>query len=81
MSQMNVGQVCRALILKYDSENVKVTNEELATKVVELFKKHDVAVKTSASCIAWYKNDMKKKGIILKKSQVKSIEIDLDTIE
>jgi len=58
MSQMNVGQVCRSLILK-----------------------HDVAVKTSASCIAWYKNKMKKDGIILKKSQVKSIEIDLDTIE
>ena len=81
MSKMNVGAVCRALILKYDEAGKSISNEELATKVVELFKENEIEVKTSASCIAWYKNDMKKKGIILKKSQVKSIEIDLDTIE
>jgi len=78
---MNVGAVARALILKVEESGKSMTNEELATKVKELFKNHDVEVKTSANCIAWYKNDMRKKGELIGRSAKKSIEIDLDSIE
>jgi hypothetical protein len=81
MSKMNVGAVCRALILKADQEGKSISNEDLATKVVNVFKQHEVEVKTSAACIAWYKSDMRKKGILVGKAQAKSITIDLDTVE
>lgn len=81
MSTVTVGQVCRALILKNEDLEKKFSNEELAQKVVELFAEREVAVKTSSACIAWYKNDMRKKGILISKSHAKAIVIDLDTIE
>jgi len=81
MSKMNVGAVCRALILKAEASGKSISNEDLATKVVELFKEHEVEVKTSAACIAWYKSDMRKKGQLIGKAQAKSITIDLDEIE
>lgn len=81
MSKMNVGAVCRALILKADQEGKTISNEDLASKVVKIFEEHDVTVKTSAACIAWYKSDMRKKGILVGKAQAKSITIDLDTVE
>ena len=81
MSTVNVGQVCRALILKNEDLEKKFSNEELAQKVVEIFKEKEVEVKASAACVAWYKNDMRKKGILVGKSQAKSIVMDLDTIE
>lgn len=81
MSKMNVGNVCRALILKAEENNVKITNEDLALKVVEIFKQHDVTVKTSGACIAWYKSDMRKKNILISKSAIKTIELDMDSVE
>lgn len=81
MSKMNVGQVCRALILKFEASGTVMTNEDLATKVVKLFEEQDVTVKTSAACIAWYKSDMRKKGQLVGKAQAKSIELDLDAVE
>jgi CO dehydrogenase/acetyl-CoA synthase epsilon subunit len=81
MSKVNVGQVCRALILKNEEMGSKMTNEELASRVVKIFEEQQVAVKTSAACVAWYKNDMRKKGILVGKSQPKSIELDLDQLE
>lgn len=81
MSKMNVGAVCRALILKAEVEGKSISNEDLATKVVGIFKQHDVEVKTSAACIAWYKSDMRKKGQLVGKSQAKSIALNLDEID
>ena len=81
MSQVNVGQVCRALILKNEEAVQKLSNEELAQKVVGIFKEQEVEVRTSAACIAWYKNDMRKKGVLVGKSQPKSIVLDLENIE
>lgn len=78
---MNVGNVCRGLILKAESENVTISNEDLAAKVVGIFQQHNVTVKTSAACIAWYKSDMRKKGQLVAKSQRTAIMIDLDSIE
>lgn len=81
MSKMNVGAVCRALILKYEETGKSISNEDLATKVVKLFEEQDVKVATSAACIAWYKSDMRKKGQLIGKSQAKAITVDLDDIE
>ena len=81
MSKQNVASVSRHLILKNEEQGLNLTNEALAAKVVELFAEHEVAVKTSASCIAWYKNKMRKEGQLIGRSVSKSIEFDLDTIE
>ena len=81
MSKMNVGAVCRALILKAETEGKSIGNEELAAKVVKLFEEHGVEVKTSAACIAWYKSDMRKKGQLIGKAQAKAIVIDLEEVE
>ena len=81
MSKLNVGQVCRALILKAEEAGKSVTNEDMALKVKALFEEHGVEVKTSASCIAWYKNKLRKEGKLIGKSQAKSIMIDLDEVE
>lgn len=81
MSKMNVGAVCRALILKAETEGKSISNEDLALKVVGIFKQHEVEVKTSAACIAWYKSDMRKKGQLIGKAAAKSITLDLDAIE
>ena len=81
MSKMNVGAVCRALILKAEQEGKSIGNEDLATKVVKLFEDQGVTVKTSAACIAWYKSDMRKKGQLIGKAQSKSIVLDLDEVE
>lgn len=79
---VGVGQYARALI-KHAAENkVSLSNEELAAKVVAKFKEHGVEVKTSAAAIAWYKNDMRKKGLLGKGNQgAKSITLDLESIE
>ena len=81
MSKMNVGQVCRTLILKAEQTGRAISNEDLAAKVVGLFEEHDITVKTSAACIAWYKSGMRKKGELIGKSQAKSITIELDEID
>lgn len=80
---VGVGQYARALI-KYASENGKnLSNEQIAAKVVEKFKEHGVDVRTSAAAIAWYKNDMRKKGQLPKGSGqgAKSIVLDIESIE
>lgn len=79
---VGVGQYARALI-KFAAENNKnISNEELAAKVVAKFEEHGVNVRTSAAAIAWYKNDMRKKGLLPKGVQsAKSIEVDLDSVE
>ena len=81
MSKVNVAFVSRALIQKAHDENKSISNEDLASKVVAIFKAHDVEVKTSASCIAWYKSKMRKEGLIGQSASSKSIELDLDDIE
>ena len=81
MSKLNVGQVCRALILKAEEAGKSITNEDMALKVKALFEEHGVEVKTSASCIAWYKNKLRDEGHLISKGQRKSITIDVATVE
>ena len=77
----NVATVARALIQKAYDTNVAISNEDLATKVVEIFKKNEVEVKTTASCIAWYKSKMRKEGKIGQSASSKSIVFNVDEIE
>jgi len=81
MTKLNVSIVSRTLIQKAYDNNVTISNEDLAKKVIEIFAQHDVEVKTSAACIAWYKSKMRKAGLIGQSASAKSIEVDLDSIE
>jgi len=83
VTTVSVGGYARALIKHAFDNKLNLTNEALAAKVVAKFKEHDIEVKTSASCIAWYKNDMRKKGILPKGvvQSAKSIAVDLENIE
>jgi len=76
VTTVSVGGYARALIQHAFDNKISITNEALAAKVVAKFKEHGIEVKTSAACIAWYKNKM---GINSVKA--KSISVDLDNIE
>lgn len=80
---VGIGQVSRQLILLAHKQGKNLSNEELAIKVHELFDAQGVEIRTSAACIAWYKNDMRKKGLLPKGAgaSAKSIALDLDSIE
>lgn len=81
-SAVGVGQVARALILRAHSEGKNISNEDLAARVVKIFEDAGVAVTTSAASIAWYKNDLRKKGRLPGGARsAKSIEFDVDNIE
>lgn len=79
---VTVGSYSRALIKHAHQNGLNWTNEVIAEKVVAKFAEHEVAVKTSAACIAWYKSDMRKKGVLPKGAGGgKSIMLDLESIE
>lgn len=54
---MNIGSFARAQIL-LGKKNAEI---------LELVQAQFPAAKTTAACIAWYKSDMRKKGLIEKK--------------
>lgn len=79
---VGVGQYARALIKHVVKNGLALSNEQIAAKVVEKFKQHDVEVKTSAAAIAWYKNDMRKKGQLQGSgSRAKSIAVNIEELE
>jgi hypothetical protein len=53
---MSIGQFVRQCVI----ENSDLKNQEILDKVLEKFPE----AKTTISCIAWYKTDMRKKGLI-----------------
>ena len=55
---MNIGNFARAQIL------LGKTNKE----ILELVQKQFPAAKTTPACVAWYKSDMRKHGLIEKKA-------------
>jgi len=80
---VGVGTYARILIKQAFEQKLALSNEDIAAKVVAKFKEHGVEVKTSAAAIAWYKNDMRKKGQLPKGAGAgaKSIAVDLESIE
>jgi len=57
---MNIGQLAKYLIL-----NSKKTNAEIVTIVKSQFAE----AKTTESSVAWYRSDLRKKGLLAKKSE------------
>jgi CO dehydrogenase/acetyl-CoA synthase epsilon subunit len=53
---MGIGQVARKLILSKPD----ATNKVVLERVLKLFPE----AKTTAACIAWYRNDLIKKGLL-----------------
>ena len=60
---MNIGNFCRAQIL-LGKKNVEI---------LELVQKQFPEAKTTAVCIAWYKSDMRNKGMIERKVTAKAM--------
>ena len=60
---MNIGNFCRAQIL-LGKKNVEI---------LELVQKQFPEAKTTAACIAWYKSDMRNKGMIERKVTAKAM--------
>ena len=61
--KVSIGSFVRNLV----KENLNTPNKELLDKVLQEFPN----AKTSMACIAWYKSDMRKKGLIPTKWQMK----------
>ena len=59
-SVMNIGQLSKWLIL-----NSKKSNKE----IVEIVKGQFAEAKTTESSVAWYRSDLRKKGLLAKKSE------------
>lgn len=60
---MNIGNFCRAQIL-LGKKNAEI---------LELVQIQFPAAKTTAACVAWYKSDMRKKGLLEKKVSAKAM--------
>jgi hypothetical protein len=65
---MSIGKFVRNCVL----ENSEMKNEEILTKVKEAFP----TAKTTYACIAWYKSDMRKKGLIEKRNTKTPEQLD-----
>ena len=52
----SIGQTVRDMV----SENPSKSNKELLASIMEVFPE----AKTTEACIAWYKSDMRKKGLL-----------------
>lgn len=72
---MSIGSTVRQLVL----ENPELSNADILTKVKELFPQ----AKTTMACIAWYKSDMRKKGLIKPKNQptLTSVNLEIETLQ
>ena len=60
---MNIGNFCRAQIL-LGKKNAEI---------LELVGKQFPEAKTTPACVAWYKSDMRKKGMIERKVVAKTM--------
>jgi hypothetical protein len=63
---MSIGKTARALILQGKS------NADVLTEVKRL---HNDA-KTTPACIAWYKSDMRKKGLLAKQVKANAMTVE-----
>jgi hypothetical protein len=60
---MGIGQFCRHMML-----NSSKSNTEILAMVLKLYPE----AKTTAACIAWYKSDLRKKGLLVGENAVRS---------
>ena len=72
---MGIGMFVRYMLTKSNKSNAEVL--ELVLKTFE-------GAKTTAACIAWYKSDLRKKGVLPKgegRSATKMVEITAEELE
>lgn len=70
---MGIGQFCRHMML-----NSSKTNPEILALVLKLYPD----AKTTAACIAWYKSDLRKKGLLPAGDKARSTKlVDLSAEE
>jgi hypothetical protein len=62
---MSIGKFAKNLI-----QTTSLSNTEILAKVQEAFP----TAKTSMACIAWYKSDLRKKGLIAKRHEVPAVK-------
>ena len=71
---MSIGKFAQSLIL----ENPEMSNQEILETVLETYP----SAKTSMACIAWYKSDLRKKGVLAKRgAPVATIEEQIEALE
>lgn len=70
---MNIGQFARKCI----QDNPSMKNEDILKLVQAQFP----AAKTSYACIAWYKSDMKKKGVLVKPRTAEVVMAEIDALQ
>ena len=81
MTTLTIGKFAQGLIL----DNPEMTNSEILENIQVAFP----AAKTSMACIAWYKSDLRKKGMIAKRGatpatveeQIKALEAKLEALK
>lgn len=66
---MSIGKFVSNLIL-----TTELNNTEILAKVKETYPE----AKTSMACVAWYKSDLRKKGLIAKRGEVKPRELPVE---
>jgi hypothetical protein len=74
-ASMGIGQFVRHMLTKSNK-----TNAEILELVLKTFE----GAKTTAACIAWYKTDLRKKGVLPKgegRSATKMVEITAEELE
>ena len=64
---MSIGKFASNLILTTQLSN---------TEILEAVKKQFPSAKTTMACIAWYKSDLRKKGLIAKRYEVLEVKDD-----
>jgi len=69
---MNIGQLAKHLML-----NSTKSNKEILEIVLKQFPE----AKTSMACIAWYKSDLRKKGLIAKGTGKNSVELSQEELD
>ena len=69
---MNIGQLCKYLILNSELSN---------TEILEIVKDKFPEAKTSPACIAWYKSDLRKSGMLGPRQSKNHIELSVEELE
>ena len=63
--KMNIGQFCCKLILE-----TELKNQEIADAAIEVFEGQ-----TTAKSVAWYRADLVRKGLLVKRSSGKEVDL------
>jgi len=69
---MNIGQLCKYLILNSEKSNAEI---------LEIVKAKFPEAKTSPACIAWYKSDLRKAGMLGPRQSKNNVVLTEDELD